>query len=233
MKIEPLGDAALIVRVCDEVEDATEMICAVRSTVGMLRRAKIPAILDIAPGYTTIGVFYDPMRTRQPAQAFESIRVDIAQAFGAKRDTTETFPGKLIEIPVCYDAEFALDLARVAEHTNLSREEVVRLHAAGQYVVHCIGFMPGFPYLGGLARELATPRLATPRTFVPAGAVASGGSQTGIYPQRAPGGWNIIGRSALRFFNVEANSPALLMTGDRVRFRSISREEFEQARTDD
>lgn len=233
MKIEPLGDAALIVRVCDEGSDATEMISAVRSTVGIIRGAKIPAILDLAPSYTSIGVFYDPMRTRQPAHAFESIRDDIEHAMGSNRGTMENTQGKSIEIPVCYDAEFALDLERVEKHTNLTGEEVVRLHAAGQYVVHCIGFMPGFPYLGGLAHELATPRLSTPRTSVPAGAVAIGGSQTGVYPQRAPGGWNIIGRSPLRFFNVDAASPALLMTGDRVRFRSISREDFEQLKSDD
>ena len=233
MKIEPLGDAALIVRVCDEGSDATEMISAVGSTVGILRRAKIPAILDLAPSYTSIGVFYDPMRTRQPARAFESIRDDIEQAMGSDRGTTESFRGKSIELPVCYDAEFALDLERVAKHTNLAGDEVVRLHAAGHYVVHCIGFMPGFPYLGGLARELATPRLSTPRTSVPAGAVAIGGSQTGVYPQRAPGGWNIIGRSPLRFFNVDADSPALLTTGDRVRFRSICREDYEQMKIHD
>ena len=110
---------------------------------------------------------------------------------------------------------------------------MVRLHAAGEYLVHCIGFMPGFPYLGGLAGKLATPRLSTPRTSVPAGAVAIGGSQTGVYPQRAPGGWNIIGRSPLQFFNVDADSPALLTTGDRVHFRSISRKDFEQMTNDD
>lgn len=233
MKIEALGDAALIVRVCDEVGDATKTIAAVRATVGIICRAKIPAILDLAPSYTSIGVYYDPMQTRDPAHAFELISTEIEQAVGSIQIRPETFQGKSVEIPVCYEAEFALDLERVAQHTNLAGEEVVRLHAAGEYLVHCIGFMPGFPYLGGLARELATPRLSTPRTSVPAGAVAIGGSQTGVYPQRAPGGWNIIGRSPLQFFNVDADSPALLKTGDRVQFRSISRKDFEQMTSDD
>ena len=131
------------------------------------------------------------------------------------------------EIPVCYDLEFAIDLERVARHAQISPGEVVTLHGAAQYRVNCIGFTPGFPYLTGLPNKLATPRHAVPRKEIPAGSVAIGGAQAGIYPQKSPGGWNIIGRTPLRLFDPQRDPPALLQTGDQVRFRKITREEFQ------
>jgi inhibitor of KinA len=115
----------------------------------------------------------------------------------------------------------------VARHTGFSAEEVIQRHTAAEYRVHCIGFSPGFPYLGGLPPELATPRRATPRKIVPAGSVGIGGAQTGVYPLPSPGGWHLIGRTPCQLFSVEKSPPAMLRTGDRVRFRSITREEFE------
>ena len=131
-----------------------------------------------------------------------------------------------VEIPVCYDPEFALDLDRVAEHTKLSEAEIVDLHSSREYRVACIGFVPGFTFLAGLPKNLATPRRDVPRKEIPAGSVGIGGPQTGIYPLRSPGGWNLIGRTPLRFFEPTKNPPTLLCPGDRVRFRPISREEF-------
>jgi inhibitor of KinA len=138
----------------------------------------------------------------------------------------------LIEIPVCYDAEFGFDLNRVAEHTKLSKREIVDLHGAGEYRVACIGFVPGFTFLSGLPKNLATPRRDVPRKEIPAGSVGIGGAQTGIYPLRSPGGWNLIGRSPLRLFDASKNPPTLLCPGDRVRFRAITREEFEAVHED-
>ncbi|HEX8077073.1 MAG TPA: carboxyltransferase domain-containing protein, partial [Chthoniobacterales bacterium] len=107
-------------------------------------------------------------------------------------------------------------------------DEVVRRHSNATYRVACVGFTPGFPYLVGLPPELATPRRASPRTEIPAGAVAIGGTQTGIYPRKSPGGWNIIGRTPLKLFEVKRDPPALFSSGDLVRFREISRGEFDQ-----
>jgi inhibitor of KinA len=132
-----------------------------------------------------------------------------------------------LEIPVCYDAEFALDLARIAEQTTLDPSEVIALHLSAKYTTACIGFMPGFPFLAGLPKELHSPRLATPRTRVPAGSVAIAGAQSGVYPLESPGGWNVIGRTPIRLFDANANPPALLRPGDRVRFRAITRDEFD------
>jgi antagonist of KipI len=135
-----------------------------------------------------------------------------------------------IEVPVCYGGEFGPDLAEVAAHTQLSEAQVTALHANADYLVHAVGFAPGFPYLGGLPNQLATPRRATPRLSVPAGAVAIGGAQAGIYPVSTPGGWNIIGRTPLALFDVTRDPPALLRAGDRVKFRTIDAESFAATR---
>ena len=145
---------------------------------------------------------------------------------GGRRKQRDT--GKrLVEIPVCYEAEFALDLEEVSRQAQIDPTKIVDLHCAAQYRVNCIGFTPGFPFLGGLDKRLATPRRSIPRKEIPAGSVAIAGGQTGIYPMKSPGGWNIIGRTPLHLFDPRKDPPALLRPGDRVRFRAITRSEFE------
>jgi inhibitor of KinA len=140
------------------------------------------------------------------------------------RQSAQSHPHR---VPVCYDPEFALDLDHVAQHAQMSPKEVVNLHQVTDFHVSCIGFTPGFPFLAGLPEKLATPRRATPRKEIPAGSVAIGGRQSGIYPLRSPGGWNVIGRTPLPLFDPQTNPPALLRAGDRLRFQAISRQEFE------
>ena len=132
----------------------------------------------------------------------------------------------LVEIPVCYGGECGSDIDAVAEHTRLSREEIIARHAAAEYTVAMLGFASGFPYLLGLDPTLHVPRRANPRTRVPAGSVAIGGAQTGIYPRELPGGWHLIGRTPLVLFDPEREPPCLLAAGDRVRFRAIDADEF-------
>ena len=124
--------------------------------------------------------------------------------------------------------DLAPDLADIAALHGLEPAEVVRIHCAGEYRVHFLGFSPGFPYMGGLSERIATPRLATPRTRVPAGSVAIAGLQTGIYPMSSPGGWRILGRTPLRLFRPEASPPVGIEMGDIVRFRRIARDEFDR-----
>ena len=126
--------------------------------------------------------------------------------------------GREIEIPVRYGGEDGPDLADVATHTGLTAQEVVRRHAAVDYIVYFLGFLPGFAFMGGLPPELATPRRAEPRTAVPARSVGIGGEQTGIYPLVSPGGWQLIGRTSLELFDPKNEPPTLLRPGDRVRF---------------
>jgi inhibitor of KinA len=141
-------------------------------------------------------------------------------------DITGLPTARLVEIDVCYGGEFGPDLEEVARLRGLSVDEVVRIHSTGDYLVYMIGFSPGFPYLGGLDSRIATPRRAAPRTLVPAGSVGIGGDQTGVYPIASPGGWQLIGRTPQQIFVVSREPPTLIQAGDRVRFRSISADEF-------
>jgi inhibitor of KinA len=222
MRIEPLGDSALLVRVVEEFE-ATGSLDAVARAARQIELAQIPGVIELVPAYTTIGVFLDSTREG----TFDELRADIERALERDLDTAPARVIPTIEVPVCYENEFAPDLDEVAEHTGLSPDEIVRRHTDATYHVSCVGFTPGFPYLSGLPPELATPRRASPRKEVPAGAVAIGGTQTGIYPRKSPGGWNIIGRTPLWLFDVQRDPPALFHAGDRVRFRKISQQEFE------
>ena len=233
MEIAPLGDAALVVRIRDRFEDAPEK--TLNDVLNVLRRledAQIPGIIELAPACTTVAVFFDPARVIDAAGEPDCVMEWLTQKIyetltHGKRKQVKHAAARWVEIPVCYDPEFALDLDHVADHARMSRKEVVDLHSAAEYRVNCIGFTPGFPYLTGLPGKLATPRRATPRKEIPTGSVAIGGAQTGIYPQVSPGGWNVIGRTPLRLFDPQKDPPVLLRAGNRVRFRAIAREEFE------
>jgi inhibitor of KinA len=232
MEISPLGDSALIVRVREASGDLDdESLSAVLGALRKIESAQIPGVIELAPAYTTIGVFFDPQQVASAgvdaAAIFDWMAEQIRQAVSRKMKSAK-LTARLIKIPVCYDPEFALDLKEVAQHAGLSAKEVIDLHHTAEYRVNCVGFTPGFPYLAGLPKKLATPRQATPRKEILAGSVAIGGAQTGIYPIKSPGGWNIIGRTPLRLFSPEKEPPSLLRPGDKVRFRSITREEFEK-----
>lgn len=134
----------------------------------------------------------------------------------------------VLHIPVCYEASFALDIEEIAEAKSLKVSEIIEFHTQRIYPVYFIGFSPGFPYLGGMNEKIAHPRKASPRTKVEAGSVGIAGSQTGVYPNESPGGWNIIGRSPLNFFNTHKERPSLLKAGDYIRFEEISLAEFER-----
>ncbi|ERK18281.1 MAG: 5-oxoprolinase subunit PxpB [Pantoea sp.] len=125
---------------------------------------------------------------------------------------------RLVEIPVVYGGEAGPDLSVVAEHAGMTPRQVVELHSSTDYVVYFIGFQPGFPYLGGLDSRLHTPRRAEPRVIVPAGSVGIGGSQTGVYPLATPGGWQLLGQTAISLFDPQQQPPTLLRPGDSVRF---------------
>jgi len=236
MEIVPLGDSALVVRMRERFDDAPEQtLDVVLRAFQRLQNAAIPGVIELAPAYTGVAVFFDPIPAAKcaetPDKVFDWLAIRIRAVVAGVAD-----PGRItrsrsqtVEIPVCYDSEFALDIDDVAQRAAISPGEVIRLHSAGEYRVACIGFVPGFPFLAGLPKELATPRRDVPRKQIPPGSVGIGGAQTGIYPLLSPGGWNLIGRTPLRLFDPRKNPPALLRAGQRVRFRAITREEFEAA----
>lgn len=238
-QINPLGDSALVVRLGDDFgSDPETALKSVSRGLRQLEAAAIPGVIECAPAFNSIGVFFDPVRAASAGAPVgrivewleERIRAALVAGGGV---VAGSGPGdnehhqRVVEIPVCYEAEFAPDLEEVARHAGLTAAEAVQRHSAAAYLVQCVGFVPGFPYLSGLPAELAIPRRATPRKHVPSGAVGIGGSHTGIYPVDSPGGWNIIGRTPISLFDVGRDPPALLRAGDRVSFRAITREEFQ------
>ncbi|UJD93941.1 5-oxoprolinase subunit PxpB [Lelliottia amnigena] len=175
------------------------------------RLAEIPEVVEAIPGMNNITVVL-----RNP----QSLALDAIERLQLWWEESEALEpeSRFIEIPVVYGGAVGPDLGEVARHAGLSEKQVVELHSANDYVVWFLGFQPGFPYLGGLPEQLATPRRAEPRLQVPAGSVGIGGAQTGIYPLASPGGWQLIGHTSLPLFDSRRDEPVLLRPGDTVRF---------------
>ena len=212
----------------DTIDERTHRL--VRAASRRIRGEPPPGFVDIVPAFVSIVVHYEPLTAR--GQTKTGTPYDRVVAFLRERladlDVEHLDMPRTVEIPVCYGGELGPDLEDVARLHGLAPEDVIRLHTGAEYLVYMIGFMPGFAYLGGLPERIATPRRKTPRTAVPAGTVGIGGRQTGVYPLVSPGGWNLIGRTPLKIFDFARDEPTLVSTGDRVRFRAISRAEFDE-----
>lgn len=178
------------------------------------------AVRETIPGYAALVIYYDPMKTDFVSMK-RMLEMLLSDSDGEKAES-----GKLVEIPVCYGGIYGEDLEFVAHHGGLTAEEVIRIHSGRDYRIYMMGFLPGFPYLGGLDARLETPRLSSPRTKIPAGSVGIGGAQTGIYPMESPGGWQLIGRTPLKLFDPSNVERLPYEAGDRLRFIPIDEAEF-------
>jgi len=215
----PFGDSALLVEFGDAVNRETNRrVLALNNT---LERERIEGVEELVPTYRSLLVRYDPMKT-----SYEKVAFLIRDVEEKLLVSSTEVSGKRIVVPVVYGGKYGQDLKHVAAVHGLSEEQVIRLHVEAEYRVYMIGFVAGFPYLGEVADEIATPRLETPRLRVSAGSVGIAEKQTGIYPCDAPGGWQIIGKTPMRLFDPLKQPPALLKAGDTVEFRRISKEEF-------
>jgi KipI family sensor histidine kinase inhibitor len=207
--IRPASDRSLLVAFGESISVETH-----RRVFHLTRALEgVRGILNLHPAYASLLVEFDP-RLRDHSQIEALVRECAAgEATGSHAEES-----RLVEIPVRYGGEFGPDLGDVAQHTGLTPERVVEMHAGAEYLVYFLGFAPGFAYLGGLPPELATPRLSAPRKRVPTGSVAIGGNQTGVYPIESPGGWRIIGHTDAKLFDPSAAEPVLLRMGDCLRF---------------
>lgn len=228
MTFSALGDTAVVVALGTGIDEAA--LPRVRALTSILERERLPGVVDVVAAYATVTVFYDPARMagegERPYERLCRLITEKSRTLDSEAKKRFSAPGRTMEIPIAYGGEFGPDLGEVARHCGMEPAEVVSRHKSADYLVHAIGFVPGFPYLGGLPEKLRTPRRATPRTSVAAGSVGIGGAQTGIYPLVTPGGWQIIGRTPLALFRPGEPEPALLRVGDRVRFKVITPEEF-------
>ena len=177
-----------------------------------------PDVLEAVPGYHTLTLYITHERD------ISSVQKQILHGWNKTLNHID-YESKLHIIPVCYNGE---DLEQLAHAKNLTVQQVIELHTSVEYTVYMIGFLPGFPYLGGLDECLHTPRREVPRTSVPKGSVGIGGSQTGIYPIESPGGWHLIGQTPIEIFSATSlDTPFLFQAGDRIQFTEITQDEFQ------
>ena len=214
-KISFHGDSTAIIKFGDEIDEDLNIL--VHKFLESLVRgfSENSSVLDIYPTYNSIIIDYDPNEIlyENIKQKINSIKSEFDSSDNMKKHH------KIIEIPVQYGDDFGPDLKRMSKTLNISEEKIIQIHSSTKYRVHMIGFMPGFPYLGGLDSRISFPRLDEPRLAVPEGSVGIAGDQTGIYPFSSPGGWNIIGRTNLRLFDSKKNPPNLIISGSYIKFK--------------
>lgn len=222
-----LGDAAWTVEFGDAIDPA--LYARVQGLAAALAAARADAaaatpwaaIVDVVPTFRSLSVYFDPWRVDAQVLGDELLR--LARGSGVAERA-----GRQWLIPVCFDADFAPDLDALAQAKGLTRDAVVALMCEATFQVYMIGFMPGFPYMGGLPKVLEVPRLSSPRKAVPARSLAVAGAMCAVYPWQSPGGWHLLGRTPLPMFSAsDEQAPALLASGDRVRWQAIDRARYD------
>jgi KipI family sensor histidine kinase inhibitor len=222
VKILPAGDSALTLEFGGAIDPAVN--AQVNRVAASLTADPVRGVLETVPAYCSLLLRIDP---RTPSfllihRLKRRVRSLIRGGAAPPAETRE------LEVPVCYGGDFGPDLSQVAELSGLSEAEVIRRHSGVRYQVYMLGFLPGFPYLGGLDPSIAVPRLKTPRQEIPPGAVGIGGQQTGIYPLPSPGGWRLIGRTPLKLYDPERAEPVLFRAGDFIRFIPVTPEQYKE-----
>jgi inhibitor of KinA len=230
-QIFPLGDSALTIDFGNEI--SVELNNCVLRLAEFINRNSFEGFIEIVPAYSSLTIFYDIFKVQRNYQefatAFETVKNFIEEAINHLNEFEET-TARLVEIPVCFDKEFALDLEFVAGENNLSPEKAIEIFLGKTYRVFMLGFLPGFSYMGEVDAGIVTPRKLSPRLKVPAGSVGIAGKQTGIYSLESPGGWQIIGRTPIPLFTPSDEKPTLLQAGDSVKFYEIDKENFSEIR---
>lgn len=225
-----LGDHAIVLSVVASISaDSLLLIKKITSACYELKEQQ-NWIRDIIPAYQTITIVFDIPKYYQsekmePIQFVKNTLPTLFEKINTNWQVNET--PKIIKVPVCYDARFGIDLSSLAASTKKTIEAIIELHCSETYTVYCIGFMPGFAYMGNVPEAIQSPRHPSPRPKVDRGSVGIAGPQTGIYPMDSPGGWQIIGRTPLSIFDPAPSQLAFFKVGDQVQFYPIGINEFE------
>jgi len=218
----PCGDSAVTVEFSKEINEETNR--KIRFLATEIERKAIRGVHESVPTFCSITVYFDPLVISGKKLQKKILNIIHAYKEGSAQKR------RVFLIPVCYEGDYAPDMEDVCLLTGLTREEVIQIHSSTDYLIYMLGFLPGFPYLGGMYPRIEAPRLDSPRTTIPEGAVGIGGKQTGIYPLASPGGWRLIGRTPVKVYDPDRENPIVYKAGDYIRFIPISAEEFENRR---
>ena len=212
-----LGDAALY---CDFGQDVNKTINSnVIKYYNNIKKLNIESINNITPSYNKLIISFDlnKIKFNELKNIIEKIHID----------DDEKLLGKQIEIPVCCEEPYSLDLSELERKLNLTKEIILNNFFKNEYFCYMTGFIAGMPFLGDINESLRAKRLETPRVKVPKGSVGITEQFTNIYTFESPGGWNIIGNTPLKVFDSSKEiEPNLINPGDTILFRRISKEEY-------
>lgn len=214
------GDSAVCVEFGNEI--SPEINKKIRAFKIAVEKSDIPGIVETVPTYRSLLVHYHP-----EVIGFKALTEKFDKLMGSL-SSIPIPPPTVIEIPVLYGGEMGPDIENVAEHNHKTVEEVIKIHTSEEYLIYMIGFIAGFPYLGGMSKEIATPRLKSPRVKIEGGSVGIAGEQTGIYPVASPGGWKLIGRTPLKLYDADREKPVLLEAGQYIKFAAVTEEEYKK-----
>ncbi|WP_347925725.1 5-oxoprolinase subunit PxpB [Pontimicrobium sp. SW4] len=220
LKYKPFGERSILIEWPQIISE--NILESILSYKQKLENYRFKQKVYIKSAYNSILITYDCS-----IDDFYNKTLELKGVFFTDSNT-QIRSSKLWKIPVCYDLDFGIDLEEISKKNNIKIPEIIQLHTSIIYRIYFLGFLPGFLYLGGLDKKLHFSRKMTPRLKVEKGSVAIGGSQTGIYPNESPGGWNIIGRTPVDFFNVYSKNPCFARGGDKIQFISISKLEYSQ-----
>ena len=244
------GDAALVLAFPARLDPDVNARCV--AVAEALRRRRVRGVRDVVEAFATVTVHFDPRLgdVDEISALLRGLAADAAAPSGRDEPPSPTNTGgpaaadaaapsgrargrprREVTLPVCYGGARGPDLADVARFGRCSEAEVVERHSSAPYRVYMLGFQPGFAYLGAVDPRIAAPRRATPRVHVPAGSVGIAGRQTGVYPVASPGGWQLVGRTPLRIFDMSRSDPFLLGAGDLVRFEPIDEASYDRLET--
>lgn len=212
------GDCAVCVEFGNKI--SPDINTKIRAFKIAVEKSGIEGIVETVPTYRSLLVHYKPevIGFKELTEKFEELMGSISNI--------QIPPPTVIEIPVLYGGEMGPDIETVAAHNGKTVEEVIKIHTSEEYLIYMLGFIAGFPYLGGMSKEIATPRLKSPRVKIDGGSVGIAGEQTGVYPVDSPGGWQLIGRTPLKLYDADREKPVLLEAGQYIKFRSIDAAEY-------
>lgn len=213
-----LTEDTLLIRWQTEV--SSELLYRIIGVEQRINQLLSESIIETYPAYDSLAIHYDTEKT-----SHDHMQQQLDEILKEKKSLKMSFYEW--ELPICYEEAFGPDLKQLADSKNLEVSEVIQLHTTPTYLVHFIGFLPGFLYLGGLHPALYTPRKSHPDRAISPGAVAIGGTQTGIYPSESPGGWHVIGNCPIPLFDPKKSPPCVFRPGDQVRFSAVTAEAYQ------